>query len=195
MICEIWIRSFAYFRHFTLSIRRIWPALYIFARTFLVSSEIKFGKRRILLQEDEFRPVRKPTFDAPFHRSSHKWWRAAIRRASDALCGEGRGPNPVFAFRGEPMIYIVDSSSSSTDSPVRAFAPFDTPSCCRWTVWSSLFLFRISMFRVKDSRTEQRLFTPPFRATKLVVSRIQRVTMSRKIEKKRKSRFEKSNDL
>lgn len=37
MICEIWIRSFAYFRHFTLSIRRIWPALYIFARTFLVS--------------------------------------------------------------------------------------------------------------------------------------------------------------
>lgn len=120
MICQIWVRSFAYtldISHFRCS----WPVIY-FARTFLVSNEMKFKKRRIL-QEDESRPVeRKTTFDArvPFHRSSHEWSRAVYPgvQVTLCICGERRGPNspPVSAFRGEPMIYIIDSSSNSTNS-------------------------------------------------------------------------------
>lgn len=170
-----------------------WPVIY-FARTFLVSNEIKFKKRRIL-QEDESRPVeRKTTFDArvPFHRSSHEWSRAIYPgvQVTLCICGERRGPNspPVFAFRGEPMIYIIDSSSNSTNSRLgrpclcvlcHAVLPINR-------VCDRLCSCRISMFRVKDSRTESGDFLRPPRATELVRYREWRVTMSRKIEKEKK---------
>lgn len=53
---------------------------------------------------------------------------------------------------------------------------------------------RISMFRVKDSRTESGDFLRPPRATELVRYREWRVTMSRKIEKEKKiSKIDLSN--
>ena len=184
MICQIWVRSFAYtldISHFRCS----WPVIY-FARTFLVSNEMKFKKRRIL-QEDESRPVeRKTTFDArvPFHRSSHEWSRAVYPgvQVTLCICGERRGR---VSRRADDLHhrFLVEFYQFSARPPVPlrpltrrvADQPCDRLCSCR-----------ISMFRVKDSRTESGGFLRPPRATELVRYREWRVTMSRKIEKEKK---------
>lgn len=102
------------------------------------SSRTKWSlKKRRILQEDEKKP-----FDAcvPFHRSSHKWSRPVYPGVQVTLCICGAPSPPVFAASRWFTSSIPRRILPILGSAVRAFASFDTPSCCRSTVWSSLFL-------------------------------------------------------
>lgn len=158
MICQIWVRSFAY--TFDISRSRFVPMhlayIYIyFARTFLVSNEIKFRKRRILQEDKKQRSMHACHFIDPLINSRGRFIRACKWHFAESE------PPSVFAFRGEPMIYIIDStnfSSNSTNS--RLGRP------CLCVLWHVIVLpmNRVIVFVLAEFRCsgwKRRLFAPP----------------------------------
>lgn len=158
------------------------------------SSRTKWSlKKRRILQEDE-----KTPFDArvPFHRSSHKMVAAGLSgRASDTLHLRGSLPP---RFRGEPMIYIIDSSSNSTNS--RLGRP------CLCVLWHAIVLpiNRVIVFVLAESRcsgwkTRVPKKRRPFRGLRVQLNLCGierwRVTLSRKIEKGKRISFENRFDV
>lgn len=158
------------------------------------SSRTKWSlKKRRILQEDEKKP-----FDAcvPFHRSSHKWSRPVYPGVQVTLCICG-APSPP-RFRGEPMIYIIDSSSNSTNS--RLGRP------CLCVLWHAIVLpiNRVIVFVLAESRcsgwkTRVPKKRRPFRGLRVQLNLCGierwRVTLSRKIEKGKRISFENRFDV